>query len=251
MAPRGPQWGRVLAKTSGARLGDDEFAFHFDTPRGIDAQRLGVFLQRAAKVARDNGANLRIIAIEEGSLDVVARVTKATARKVGDEFAANPVKTTAASSVLVGVVIKGLAMVMAPSESGATPLAKAGAEIVEKEPVQSITIVSQGGQVIVMDPVIAGEVRRAERRYQAPGLPSYRETQRMIADGGELSGSVAEMEGELYFRPDGHRFAVPIDMHTSEAADILYPGAHFRVRGELILRHNRPYALIVSSATRI
>ncbi|WP_267381268.1 MULTISPECIES: hypothetical protein [unclassified Sphingomonas] len=240
-----------MAGISGATLGDDEFAFHFETPRGIDAQRLGVFLQRAAKVARDNGADLRIVAIEAGSLDVVARVTKATARKVGAEFAANPVKTTAASSVLVGVIVKGLAMVMSPAENGATPLAKAGAEIVEKDPVQSITIVSQGGQVIVMDPVIAGQVRRAERRYQAPGLPSYRETQRMIADGGELSGSVAEMDGDLYFRPDGHRFAVPIDMQTSEAADALYPGAHFRVRGELILRRDRPYALIVSSATRV
>ena len=239
-----------MAGISGATLGDDEFAFHFDTPSGIDAQRLGVFLQRAAKVARDNGADLRIVAIEEGSLDVIARVTKATARKVVDEFAANPVKTTAASSVLVGVVIKGLAMVMAPAESGATPLAKAGAEIVEKERVQSITIVSQRGQVIVMDPVIAGQVRQAERRDQSTEFPSYRETQRMIADGGELSGSVAEMDGELFFRPDGHRFAVPIDMQTSEAADTLYPGAHFRVRGELILRRDRPYALIVSAATR-
>ena len=73
----------------------------------------------------------------------------------------------------------------------------------------------------------------------------------MIADGGELSGSVAEMDGELYFREDRHRFAVPIDMHISEAADILDPRAHSRVRGELIFLHNRPYALIVSSAIRI
>lgn len=240
-----------MATISGATLGDDEFAFHFDTPRGIDAQRLGVFLQRAAKVARDNGADLRIVGIEEGSLDVIARVTKATGRKVGAEFAANPIKTTAASSVLVGLVIKGLAMVMAPAESGATPLAKAGAEIVEKEKVKNITIVSNGGQVVVMDPVIAREVREAERRYRPPALPSYRETQRMIADGGELTGSVAEMDGDLYFRPDGHRFAVPIDMETSETADVLYPGAHYRVRGELILRRERPYALIVSYATRI
>jgi hypothetical protein len=172
----------------------------------------------------------------------LARVTKATSRKVGEEFAANPIKTTAASSVLVGVVIKGLAMVMSPAASGATPLAKAGAEIVEKEPVQSITIVSQGGRVIVMDPVIAGQVRRAERRYHAPELPSFRETQRMIADGGELSGSVTEMDGELYFLLDGHRFAVPIDMQTSEAADTLYPRGHFRVRGELVLRRDRTFA---------
>ncbi|MBS0994385.1 hypothetical protein JK207_09400 [Gluconobacter cerinus] len=95
----------------------------------------------------------------------------------------------AANSILVGVVIKGVAMVMALSESEATPLAKASAKIVEKEPVQSITTLWQGGQVIVMDPVIAGKA--------------------------------------------------------------LYPGAHFRVRDELILRYNRPYALIVSSATRI
>ncbi len=240
-----------MAGISGMTLGDDEFAFHFDTEKGIDAQRLGIFLQRAAKVARDNGADLRIVAIEEGSLDVVARVTKAAAKKVGDEFAANPVKTSAASSVLVGVVIQGLALVMAPAESGATPLAKAGAEIVEKEHVQSITIISQVEQVIVMDPAIADEVRRVERRSRAPALPSYRETQRMIADGGEITGFVAEMDGDLYFRPDGHRFAVPIDMQTSEAADALYPGAHFRVRGELILRRERPYALIVSSAFRI
>lgn len=240
-----------MAGINGMTLGDDEFAFHFDTERGIDAQRLGVFLQRAAKVARDNGANLRIVAIEEGSLDVVARVTKAAAKKVGDEFAANPVKTSAASSVLVGLVIKGLAMVMAPAESGATPLGKAGAEIVEKERVQSITIISQGGQVIVMDPAIADEVRRAEQGRRVPELPSYRETQRMIANGGEITGFVAEMDGDLYFRPDGHRFAVPIDMQTSEAADVLYPGSNYRVRGELILRRERPYVLIVSSAFRI
>lgn len=236
-----------------ATLGDDELAFHFDTPDGIDAQRLGIFLQRAAKVARDNGADLRIVGIEQGSLDVVARVAKATGRKVSDEFGANPVKTTAATTVLVGVVIKGLAMVMAPEQSGATPLAKAGAEIVEKEPVQSITIISNGGQVIVMDPVIAGEVRRAERRAREHerALPRYLETQQMIADGGELTGAVAEMDGDLYFRPDGYRFAVPIDMASSEAADALFPGAHFRVRGELILRRDRPYALIVTAASRV
>lgn len=238
-----------MAGTNGATLSNDEFTFHFDTQRGINAQRLGVFLQRAAKVARDNGADLRIVAIEHGSLDVVARVTKASVRKVGDEFAANPVKTTAAGSVLVGLVIKGLVSVMAPSESGATPLAKAGAEIVEQEAVQSITIVSQTGHVIVMDPAIAEQVRQAERGYQAAALPSYRETQKMIADGGELSGLVAEMNGELYFRPDGYRFAVPIDMRNSEATYNLYPGAHFRVRGEMILRRGRPYSLIVSAAT--
>lgn len=240
----------MVAINDGGTLAADEFAFHFDTSTGIDAQRLGVFLQRAAKVARDNGADLRIVGIEEGSLDVIARVTKA-AKKVGGEFAANPIKTMAATTVLLKVVIEGLALVMTPAASGATPLAKAGAEIVEKERVQSITIISQGGQVTVMNPVIAGEVRQAERRDRATALPSFRETQRMIADGGELTGSVAEMDGDLYFRPDGHRFAVPIDLDNSDAAKALYPGAHFRVRGELILLRERPYALIVSEATRI
>ena len=37
-------------------------------------------------------------------------------------------------------------MVMTPAEGGATPLAKAEAEIVEKETVHSITIISQGGR---------------------------------------------------------------------------------------------------------
>lgn len=237
-----------MAGIDGATLGDDEFAFHFDSRAGVDAQRLGVFLQRAAKVARDNGADLRIVGIHEGSLDVVARVTKAAARKVGAEFAANPVKTSAASAALVGLVTKGLAMAMTPAVSGATPVGRAGAEIVEKEQVQNITIVSNGGQVVVMDPVIAREVRQAERPSRLAELPTYRETQRMIAEGGELVGAVAEMDGELYFRPDGHRFAVPIDLRTSQAADALRPGARFRVRGELVLRRERPYALIVSAA---
>lgn len=228
-------------------LGANEFAFHFETSLGIDAQKLGAFLQRAGKVARDNGAEMRIIAIQDGSLDVVARIARSTKARIAGEFGANPVKTSAAATALTIAVIGGITRVMSPAESGATPLAKAAAQIVEQEHVENITIVSQGGDVLVMDPFIAGQVRRAEKRRQAV-TPDFREAQRQIADGGELSGYVSEMDGDLYFKPDGHRYAVPIDAIDDAASYPFDPGAHYRVRGDLVIRRNRPFALVVTHA---
>ena len=62
-------------------LGPDEFAFHFETAVGVDADALATFLKRAATVARRSGADLRVVGMSEGSLDVVIKAIQKGARK--------------------------------------------------------------------------------------------------------------------------------------------------------------------------
>lgn len=233
-------------------LGRDELIFHFDVLNGVDAQRLGAFLQRAGKVARDNGADMFVIGFEEGSLDVIVKIVKSLGKKIAGGFNSNPITTTGGGIAIARAIADVLAATMDPTQCGATPLAKSGAEIVEKEGVRSITIISNGGNVIVMDPVIAAKIRDAERSSREPRRrlvhSEYEELQQKIAGGSEITGLVVAMDGDLYFRPDGERFAVQIDLQNSAASDIIYPGASFRIRGDLIFRNARPYSLVISSA---
>ena len=82
------------------RLQDDEFAFYFSGGTGVVAHELGDFLVRAATVARRNGAELRVIALEPGSLAVVMRPIKRSGAAVGHEFRKSPIPASAASVAL-------------------------------------------------------------------------------------------------------------------------------------------------------
>ncbi|KAE8235004.1 hypothetical protein A4X13_0g9655, partial [Tilletia indica] len=95
-------------------LSRDEFAFYFDSKTGVDARELGVFLQRAAIVAKDVGAEIRVVGIEPGSVAVKLRALANSkfASKVKKEFGKAPVGTTAAATGIVAAVAGALVWAM-------------------------------------------------------------------------------------------------------------------------------------------
>lgn len=146
---------------------------------------------------------------------------------------------------------------MSPAESGSTPIAKAGADVVENHHVTQITIVTNEESTVVMNETIASEVREAERSHQ-PMLSPPEETRRlpqpaiaMIEDArrGNLSGEAALVGDELHFRPDGYRYWVPVNDNPGRAQGQLFPGGHFRVAGHIATRGGLPDRIIVDWVT--
>src|SRR5687768_8345280 len=96
------------AKDLARRLGPDEFAFRFVTEEGVDAVELGVFLQRAATVARAQGAELQVTAIEAGTVSVVLKALRAAKSRAQREFNRAPLAATDAALGLAGKVVAGI-----------------------------------------------------------------------------------------------------------------------------------------------
>jgi hypothetical protein len=246
----------MASLASELQLRPDEFAFYFQSEAGVEAHELGVFLQRAATVARGKGAELRVSATKPGSLAIILRAARKspTTEAAGKEFAKAPIATTAASVALAGAVAGAIIYAMNPQPGQVTPLAKAGAKVIEKCHVQQIEVITVDKSIVVMDQDRAQRVRQIQRveRRRSLELPP-REVQMLIgaAREGMLSGGVVDVEGELHFRPDGYRYLVPINMDRSEAAEDLYPQAHFRVRADLRTLDGQPDTIIIHSATRV
>lgn len=237
-------------------LGPDDLAFYFASDMGIEAGDLGQFLQRAAVVAREAGAELRVTALEPGSLSVIMKAVRRTrvGRAAEREFYKAPVATTGAAVGIVGAVAAAIVFAMSPDEAGPTPLGKAGAAVVERHHVERIEVVTVHQTFVVMDPARAREVRAAERRARRGPPRLTGPDMAAIADDGRrgaLTGSVHAVAGELHFRPDGYRFLVPIDIDRSDAAEDLYPEAHFRVSAALQTRRGQPHAIVIRRADRI
>lgn len=245
----------MASLASELQLRPDELAFYFRSEEGVDALELGVFLQRAATVARSRGADLRVTATREGSLAVILRAVRKSsiAKNARKEFTKAPIATTAAGAGLVGMVAGAIIYAMSPNTGKATPLAKAGADVVEQSHVTEIHVVTLNKTTVVMDEIRARQVREVvhRRKRRIPAL-SRPEVQELIgyAREGSLSGAVLDVGGELHFRPDGYRYLVPIDPR-SEAAEELFPDAHFQVRGEVTTHHGQPNTIIIHSARRV
>ncbi len=242
----------VLARRLG--LGPDEFAFHFESEVGVDADALATFLKRAATIARQNGAELRIVGVREGSLDVVIRAVKKGARK---EFEDKPIDTTIKTTVFVGSVVLGIIHMMSPANVG-TPIANAGAHVVEKHQVTQISIVTNEGSTVVMDEKIAREVRRARERQ--PLLDTPKAPPRLSAPvagmlrdarSGDLTGETSIVKGEIHFRPDGYRYWVPVDENPVTANGALQPGGHYRISGHIALSDGSPDRIVVDRAVSL
>jgi len=243
---------------SGTELGlsSDEFAFYFSGDAGVEAHELGIFLQRASTIAKREGAELRIIATRHGSLAVIFRTLRRSrvTRAVQKEFSESPIRTTGAAAGLVVIVVGAIAAAMTPNSERTTPLAKAGAELVVECQVNSIEIVTIDRTITVMDRDSAQIIRYSERsRKEQNRVVGPHEVRNLIdhATRGTLSGSVLNVDGELHFRPDGHRYLVPIDLSLSEARDEIYAEAHFRVFAQILTRNGQPDLIIIHSATRI
>ncbi|PBB31252.1 hypothetical protein [Mesorhizobium sp. WSM3882] len=241
-----------MATQSEMELESDQFAFHFLGEVGVEANELGIFLQRAATVARREGAELRVAAIEPGSLAVIIRAVRLTraANAIRDEFGTTPIKTTAAAAGLVALVVGALVKAMSPDAS--QPLAKAGAEMVERWQVERIEIRTQDETIVVMDPDLASQVRQVMQAEKGPRLLQATEVRRLMEDGrvGKLTGRAIEVEGEVHFRPDGYRYLVPVN-ESSEAAAVLVPGVHFQISADLLTRNGQPDTILIHKAIPI
>jgi hypothetical protein len=250
MAPTGKDLG----------LGADELAFYFESDVGIDASDLGVFLQRAAVVARRAGADLRVVGIERGSLLVKLRAFKKSKiyRNAKKEFINKPLTGAAQIAGVVGTttaVAAAAAAAISWAFSGpqATPLAKSGAEVVEKCDGLQINLITNEKTSILVNEKIAREIREKERRApQIHRLPAPEEIRLLSyeAERGGLTGAVEELYGEPHFRPDGYRFWVPLVSVSFDLRELVIPG-HYRVAGKLIARGGRPDSIIISKADRI
>lgn len=248
----------VTTTASGIELASNEIAFHFDSKDGVTATTLGRFLQRAATVARGQGAELQVVGLREGSLDVLLKVVAKSkiAKNAKEEFEKAPVGTTAAGAALVGAVVS--AIIFATGSGKPTPLAKSAAEIIEQTTVTQIHLVTVNQNVVIMD--IEGAKRNralelqyaedtkpvSERPHLAP-LPSS-EMRRLSTDmeEGKLTGWIGTFEGELHFRPDGYRYSAPVDLRFSNATSL--PVGRYRVKGDLLLKAGRPDEFVILTA---
>lgn len=233
-------------------LGPDEFAFHFETRVGVDADALATFLKRASTVARRSGAELRVVGMREGSLDVVIKAIKAGAKK---EFFEKPIDTTIKTSLFVTGIVAGIVHAMSPTLGGGTPIASAGAAVVENHQVTEITIVTNEDSTVVMDEGIARQLREARQqqhlidapdavpRLSAPVAGMLRD-----ARSGDLSGETSIVKGELHFKPDGYRYWVPVDENPVTANGVLQPGGRYRVSGHIALNGGQPDRIVVDHA---
>ena len=203
-------------------------------------------------VARQAGAELRVTALKPGSLSVVMRAVRRSklAKAAAREFKKSSVQVTAAGAALVGTVATAIAFAMSPDEAGVTPLGKAGATVIEHHHVKRIEVVTTRETIVVMDLDRARELRSLEQRTRrdipllpAPNVPLLTNK----AGRGALTGSVHEVAGELHFRPDGHRYLVPIQLAGSVAAASVHPGAHVRVVADLQTHRGQPQIVVISS----
>lgn len=245
-----------VATAADLDLAPDDLAFYFASEEGIEASDLGQFLQRAAVVARQAGAELRVTALRPGSLSVIMKAVRRTriGRAAERELHKTPMAVGIAGASLALSVATAVASAMSPEEAGVTPIAKAGATVVENHRVERIEIVTVRETIIIMDRERAQEVPTLERRSRRAQPRLAGSDVLAIADEGRrgsLTGGVYDVGGELHFRPDGYRYLVPIDLGRSDAAEELYPEAHFRVSAELKTHRGQPNTIVIRSATRI
>jgi hypothetical protein len=241
------------------QIAPDEFAFHFETEVGVDADALANFLKRTASAARRIGGEVRVVGLQQGSLTVILKALKKGAAK---EFKEKPIDTTIKSTAFVTAVVTAIVHLMSPQLSGDNPLAKAGADIVENHQVSQITIVTNDQNTVVMNPMMAIAVREAAKHkslmkdhqgllavdspyalLSPPVAELVRDAQR-----GELEGMTSVVEGELHFRPIGYRYWVPIEDHRVDGSATLQPGGRYRVSGHIELNERLPDRIVIKQA---
>ena len=240
-------------------LGPDDFAFYFESNNGVEANALADFLKRAASVAKRHYGELRVVAIRDGSLAVVVKALKKSTivTNAKKEFVTKPIDTTAKVSSLVAAIVGAVIYAMSPEKGGDTPLAKAGASIVENHSVTSISVVTNNTTTVVMNQSIAARLREVEESGRS-AIPAPRTQIERLSPGveelledarqGSLIGETVLVNGELHFRPDGFRYLVPIDQRASDAAAKLPPGARVRVTGHIETLDGQPDRLVIHSA---
>lgn len=229
----------------------DEFAFYFHSKAGVEAAELGLFLQRAATVARRRGAQLNVTAIRSGSLAVIIQAVASSpiGQATVHEFLQAPVTTTASAVTIVGAVIGAIVYAMSPDAAGATPLGKAGAAAIETGSIDRIELVTISRTIVIMDTERAERVRDVQRwRDERPRMNAPM-VERLIheARAGALTGTIIDVAGELHFRPHGHRYLVPMEFTDEYTAGHANPGRQYRVRANLLTFGGQPNLIVILS----
>lgn len=259
-----------MTKTDlGFELAFDELAFYFEADGGISADALGRFLQRTATIARQNGAALRVVAIHDGSLIVVIKVLETIRGSIAREFQASPLQTSVAAILLINTLV---GQINASLESAnPTPLAKAGAQIIEESGAKSIKLVTSNDTYELMDRELASNVIHSIPEYNFERKLPLESTyiQRHIttvrtfdtisdayiaiskeADDGSLRGIAIFAGEELHFRPDGHRFLVPVEYSKKFKGSKLSSSKRYTVKGVINFEDNAPNSITIESATQ-
>ena len=240
-------------------LGSDQLAFYFDCEGGIDADVLGKFLQRAATVARGKDANLQVLVARDGSLAIIVRVLKRSRSAVGKEFGAAPIQTSAAATVIVASVAAAISYAMNPDSGMTTPLAKAGAELVEERGIKSIELVTKDSTILIMDRDRAINILHRSTSTRIESVPSLmRDLSLVEADlmavrafEGMLIGTVLVVDSELHFRPEGYRYLIPMNFPSNYDGRDLVSGKAYRIRGHIKFRGLAPDLIVINSASQI
>jgi len=250
----------MATRSTDLNFRSDELAFRFSTDRGVDVEHLATFLQRAATVARRAGTELVVVGVPEGSVIIKLRAVTNSAKK---EFMKAPLAAAAAAMAVgggIGGTVVAIVNAMVPSYNKVSPMAKAGAVLVENHHVEKIEVITNNQTIVVMDGTRAAQIRMLEEHRKASrgGKAMFADAEagdapsvpRMIiaARAGVLSGEVFDVEGELHFRPDGYRYLVPVDADSS-AYGQLGPGMRVRVRGEIVPRRGQPDRIVVDAAS--
>ena len=228
----------MVALAEKLRLSDDQFAIYFAGGGSLEASDLGKFLQRSSTVARHRGAILLVDDIRPGSRAIILRAIGSAIRK---EFKDTPVKTTAAAGALTALVAGAIASAM--SSATPSPVAKAAAEIVVEQRFERIEVVTVNKSTVVMDQERAGSIVRYKPRTSKIHEVDLDNAQ-LEAREGSLTGSFVDVEGQPYFRPDGHNFLVPA---VSVGMEEIPPPGHYRIMGDLVIRRGVPDVLYVKS----
>lgn len=248
----------MTADIMSKELSPDQLAFYFKCEGGVGADALGKFMQRAATVAKREGVNLQVLATRDGSLAIIARVVKRSGSAVGSEFGATPLKTSAATTVLVTAVVAAISHAMSPDSDIVTPLAKAGARLVEENGITSIELVTKENTIQIMDHDRAISVLCRSKSVKIESVHSFISATPVVeaelmahkALEGMLAGTVLVVAGKLYFGPDDYRYLVPIDFSSNFDGEGLVSGGNYRVRGKIIFRGSSPDHIIINSASQ-
>lgn len=247
----------MIKMASEFQFSADEFAIYFDSDGGVAATELGHFLQRVATVARGQGAELHVVGLREGSLEVVLKAISRSKliKNAKKEFEKAPIATSAAGAALVGAVVS--AIIFAINSAAPTPLAKSAANLIENTSVTEIRVVTVYQNVTIMDVEGAKQISTLASVYakQPQMLPDTRvaslpspDLRRLSAEieKGNLTGWIGEFDGELHFRPDGYRYSAPIDLRFANTKAL--PVGRYRVRGDLLLKAGRPDEFVILTA---
>lgn len=246
----------------------DQFALYFDTDQGIEIRELANFLNRLSTVTRGVGAEVRVVGIYPGSLTVLfkAAARSKVARNAASRFVDDPVDATTKASALVILVVGAIAGAVAYFEGAPPPAAKAGAQLITNGTTNTIQIVTGDKTIVIMDSSIADHVQKADRERRADSigaapdrvlsspetrirLPDLSETMD-AAKQGKLVGVVRDLDGLLYFKPDGYAYMVPVEGGDRGFARVL-GGARYRVTGEITTKDGFPNTLKVRWAEKL